>query len=220
MDQVAQAVGAQVLTALQQEEARIDEQLKKLESMDEDDLEKLRRVRELRLRKQMMRMQDWKSKGHGEYTELGNQQEFFQATKDSERVVVHFYRGSSPHCELVDKHLAILAKQQMETKFVKINAEKSPFLCERLNIWMLPSIVLIKDNKTLHTIAGLDELGGDSFTTQILAFHLSKFKMIDYKEARPESPTGRDDKRMGLKVAPKSIRSSARAAADDSDDDD
>jgi hypothetical protein len=30
--------------------------------------------------------------------------------------------------------LAILAKKHMETKFCKINAEKTPFLCDRLKI--------------------------------------------------------------------------------------
>ncbi len=61
---------------------------------------------------------------------------------------------------------------------MKINAEKSPFLCERLNIWMLPSILLIKGSKTVHTISGLDELGGDRFTSQQLAFVLGKFGIV------------------------------------------
>lgn len=42
-----------------------------------------------------------------------------------------------------------------------MNVEKSPFLVERLQIWCMPSIVLIKDGKTDHTIQGFDELGGD-----------------------------------------------------------
>ena len=44
-------------------------------------------------------------------------------------------------------------------QFVKIDAEKSPFLVERLAIVMLPSILCIKDGKTVHTIVGFDELG-------------------------------------------------------------
>lgn len=63
-------------------------------------------------------------------------------------------------------------------QFVKINAEKSPFLCERLNIWMLPTMVLVKHSKTVHTISGLDELGGDRFTSQQLAFLLSKHGVL------------------------------------------
>jgi hypothetical protein len=37
-------------------------------------------------------------------------------------------------CKILDKHLAVLAKKHMETKFCKINAEKTPFLCDRLKI--------------------------------------------------------------------------------------
>ena len=34
----------------------------------------------------------------------------------------------------MDKHLAILAPKHVETKFCKINAEKCPFLTDRLKI--------------------------------------------------------------------------------------
>ena len=44
-----------------------------------------------------------------------------------ERMVVHFYRASFP-CEVMDKHLAALAPKHLETKFVRIHAEKAPFL--------------------------------------------------------------------------------------------
>ena len=48
---------------------------------------------------------------------------------------------------MVDKHLSILAKQHLETRFVKIHAEKSPFLAEKLKIVVLPTIALIKNAK-------------------------------------------------------------------------
>lgn len=42
---------------------------------------------------------------------------------------------------------------------MKIDAEKSPFLVEKLRIVVLPSILCIKDGKTEHVIVGFDELG-------------------------------------------------------------
>lgn len=48
---------------------------------------------------------------------------------------------------MVDKHLSILAKQHIETRFVKIQAEKSPFLAEKLKIVVLPTLALIKNAK-------------------------------------------------------------------------
>ena len=47
----------------------------------------------------------------------------------------------------MDKHLSLLAKQHIETRFVKIHAEKSPFLAEKLKIVVLPTVALIKNAK-------------------------------------------------------------------------
>ena len=49
--------------------------------------------------------------------------------------------------QVMDKHLNILAKQHIETRFVKINAEKSPFLTEKLKIIVLPTLALVKNAK-------------------------------------------------------------------------
>lgn len=77
----------------------------------------------------------------------------------------------------MDKHLAGLARKHIETKFIRVDAEKSPFLAERLKIWMLPTVVLIKDGKTDHSIVGFDELGGkDEFPTAVLEQLLLKVR--------------------------------------------
>lgn len=39
----------------------------------------------------------------------------------------HFYRNTLP-CHVMDKHLAALARKHLETKFIKVHAEKAPFL--------------------------------------------------------------------------------------------
>lgn len=49
---------------------------------------------------------------------------------------------------------------------MQINAEKAPFLTDRLKIWMLPTLALIKQEKTTDYVVGFDELGGkDDFKT-------------------------------------------------------
>lgn len=50
-----------------------------------------------------------------------------QCAKGEERLVAHFYRNSEP-CKVMDMHLARLARTHLETKFVRLAAEKSPFL--------------------------------------------------------------------------------------------
>jgi Thioredoxin len=72
-------------------------------------------------------------------------------------------------CEVVDKHLRAIAPKHLEARIVRVNAEKAPYLVDKLRIRMLPTIVLIKDGKTDHSIIGFDELGGtDDFTTEQL----------------------------------------------------
>lgn len=54
----------------------------------------------------------------------------------------------------MDKHLKSLAQKHVETKFVKINAEKTPFFVEKLSIRVLPSVVIFADGKSIDTLVG------------------------------------------------------------------
>jgi hypothetical protein len=77
------------------------------------------------------------------YSELTDTKEFFNAAKRSARMVVHFYRSVTPRCQIVDAHFQRLAPQHLETRFVKIDAEKNPFLVERLGIIIMPTIGML-----------------------------------------------------------------------------
>ena len=68
--------------------------------------------------------------------------------KASERMVCHFYRGATWRCQIIDKHLAILAAKHVETRFIKIDAEKCNFLAQRLEIVLMPTIIMTKDTTT------------------------------------------------------------------------
>lgn len=154
------------------------------------------------------------------YLEMTDTKEFFNAAKKSERMVVHFYRGVTPRCEIIDAHLQRLAETHVETRFIKINAEKNPFLVERLHIVMLPTLVLCRDGKTQHSIIGFDEFGGtDDFETEDVAYVLSLHKMLNYDGDRSEEirrrATGAGRNRMRLNAS-----SSSRAEDDDYSDDD
>ncbi|CAN1156266.1 Thioredoxin domain-containing protein 9 homolog [Linum perenne] len=88
---------------------------------------------------------------------------------------------------VMDKHLAVLAKQHIETRFVKINAEKSPFLADKLKIVVLPTLALIKNAKVDDYVVGdqvgFDQLGGtDDFSTEELEERLAKAKVIFYED--------------------------------------
>ncbi|XP_008236409.1 PREDICTED: thioredoxin domain-containing protein 9 homolog [Prunus mume] len=178
---VQEILEKQLLTVAKAVEEKLDEEIAALDRVDDDDLEALRERRLQQMKKMAEKRSRWISLGHGEYTEIPSEKDFFSAVKASDRVVCHFYRENWP-CKVVDKHLSILAKQHMETRFVKINAEKSPFLAEKLKIVVLPTIALVKNAKVDDYVVGFDELGGkDDFSTEELEERLAKAQVIFFE---------------------------------------
>ena len=209
-----------MLRAAQAQEAALDAQLAKMDHLGEDDFEALRQKRKLDLQKQMRQEQDWRQLGHGRYVELTDTKEFFNAAKKSSRMLVHFYRSVTPRCQIVDAHFERLAQSHVECRFVKIDAEKNPFLVERLGVIVLPTIVLIKEGKTEHAIHGFDEFGGiDDFRTEDMAFVLAGYGMI-----KPDAVADRSDEiaensvRSGFNSIGLKIKSSAYGQMDHEDD--
>ena len=50
----------------------------------------------------------------------------------------------------------------------QIHAEKSPFLVERLKVWMLPTLALVRKEQTVDYVVGFGDLGGkDDFSTEV-----------------------------------------------------
>ena len=158
-----------VVQALEEKEEQLDKEINRLDNLKEDDIEEIRRKRLEKMKADANAAVRLRALGHGQYTEIADEKEFFEAAKKSKFMICHFYRNSTWRCSIVDKHLAQLATQHIETRIVKLNIEKSPYLAEKLRIVMLPTITLIKDGKTEHSIIGFDEIGGeDDFHTEDL----------------------------------------------------
>lgn len=190
-----------VLNVVQKMEDRVDDQIHAMDKLQEDDFDSLRQKRLKDMKRQQVKRQIWLSRGHGEYREIDTETAFFEEMKGEERMVCHFYRDTWP-CQVMDKHLAILAKSHIETKFVKINAEKSPFLTDRLKIWMLPTLALIRDEKTEDYIVGFNELGGkDHFETTVLEARLQVAGLLNVNE------------QPAPKAAPRAVRKGGASAA-------
>lgn len=222
-DMVAQVIAQQTLAMAEQTEKKIDAELKALSQLDQNDFEAIRRRRLEEMKARAAKEQQWRQQGHGEYTELRDEKQWFEASRENERMVCHFYRGTTWRCQIVDRHLEALAKKHIETKFCKINAENCPFLAEKLSIVLLPTILMTKDNYACDRIEGFDELGGrDDFTTDQLARRLAKQQIIDYEEPHV-NPLAQKKKSVGTKSNPhkKAIFGGLNnRRADASDDDD
>ncbi|NWR40975.1 TXND9 protein, partial [Regulus satrapa] len=210
----------EILQSTKVVEEHLDAEIQKLDQMDEDELERLKQRRLEALKKSQQQKQEWLSKGHGEYREIPSERDFFQEVKESKNVVCHFYRDTTFRCQIMDKHLTALAKKHIETKFLKLNAEKSPFLCERLRIKVIPTLALIKDGKTQDYVVGFTDLGNtDDFTTETLEWRLGCADVINYSGNLMDPPF-QSQKKYGTsftKLDKKTIR--GKIYDSDSDDD-
>lgn len=219
MEQMGAILGQQLMQTAQVMEDQVDAEMKKLEAMDEDDLEALKRQRIEMMKKHQEKKQGWLQQGHGEYSEIPEEKEFFNVTKNSENVVCHFYREETFRCKILDKHMAILAKKHVETKFVKINADKTPFLCDRLKIRTIPSVIMIKDAITRGYIVGFTDLGNtDDFSTEMLAWRLGHAEVINYKGDLNTPPDQAERKKKTNFVGKKMRMGKGKGGGNDSSD--
>lgn len=209
-----------VMTATSVIEEKVDEMIDHLDNLKVDDLEDIRERRKREWKQQLKLRDELLAKGHGEYTEMSDQREFFQIPKDSDKVVVHFYRKETPRCDIVDKHLQVLAKKHVETKFCKLLADNSLFLAERLQLWVIPSLIAIIDGRICDYIVGFTELGNcDDFTTDMLEWRLAVTKVINYNGDLTKPPIKGNPSSKTLRKKPKK-QSTIRQADDDWADDD
>lgn len=174
-------VEKRLLEAAKIVEDQVDAAIAKLDNLEDEDLAALQRNRAAALKREMKQKEEWIANGHGEYSTLSNEKEFFDIAKKSKNVVLHCYRSSTMRCSIVDKHLDLLAKKHIETKFCKLDVEKAPFLCERLKIIVIPTIVLCNGSSTIDYIVGFDDLGGvDDFSTEVLEWRIGRAGVINY----------------------------------------
>ncbi|CAI2348051.1 unnamed protein product [Caenorhabditis sp. 36 PRJEB53466] len=195
---IQQQLGEHLLRAAQVVEEQIDQEMNKLENLEEDDLEVIRRNRMSQMKKAQKEKIEMMSNGHGKYEEVADEKEFFEATKKSDRVVCLFYLPGNFRCKIVDKHFEILARKHVGTRFIHIDAEKAHFLTTRLNIRVIPTISVIVKQQTVDYIRGFDELGGkDEFTTETLENRLARSEVITV-EKRQVAPAKKKIIRSGV----------------------
>ena len=93
---VQEIIEKQVLTVAKAVEDKIDDEIAALDRLDLEDIEALRERRLQQMKKMAEKRSRWISLGHGEYTEIPSEKDFFSAVKASDRVVCHFYRDNWP----------------------------------------------------------------------------------------------------------------------------
>ncbi|XP_790088.1 thioredoxin domain-containing protein plp1 [Strongylocentrotus purpuratus] len=118
-------------------------------------------------------------KGLGLYTEIEKEEDLLKMTTTIPKVIVHFYKTDFRRCCIMDKHLKILAEQYRDVKFSKVCVDIVPFFVTRLQIQVLPAVLLFIDGVVADRVVGFDELGNtDNFTTDTLENRIAKSEII------------------------------------------
>ena len=123
----------------------------------------LERMKEDAKKKKEIAAQKAKEK-YGQYREI-IETEFLDTMLKNKRVVCHFYHNDFERCKIMDKHLIKIASEHPETLFVKINAEKTPFLTLGFNLeWNvykathkqrnIPVSIFVLEKKKLKSLGG------------------------------------------------------------------
>ena len=89
----------------------------------------------------------------------------------------------------MDKHLKILSQQFPNTQFLYIDAVKSPFFIQRLNIRTLPTLCIFIDGIMKDKVLGFDGLSGDQFLTYELAARLAQTGVIECPKSKIKDAT-------------------------------
>lgn len=214
---VGSAAAAAILAQTQAQESALTDQMAQYDTLlnsTDSELERLRERRLTQMKRASEQKSQWLAQGHGVYSSIGDGQhgadaarEFFDASKTSERVVVHFHRPSTRLCDVFHAHLAKLAPMHPETRFVKINVDQcsvdgggggATYLVEKLGIVVLPTLLIVKDRKAHHHVRGFDELGGtENFSLEALEFVLGGHGALTLPEGM-EPPAELVDGRAGV----------------------
>jgi len=132
-------------------------------------------------------------KGHGRYHEIC-QDDFLNDVLKSKNTLVHFYHSDFENCKVIDHHLAIIAPRHVECKMMKLDSNKSPFFVQKLQVRVMPTVVVFRDGVACARLVGFDGLTEglmpgheNEFKTEALESWLAQAGCIEYEATATEA---------------------------------
>ena len=110
----------------QRDEIDDDELEAMLDEEEESILRQMAEARMAEIKAKVIEEQRNKILGHGDYREI-TEVEFLPTVTKTQYCVCHFYHNDFERCKIVELHLQRICKEHLETRFIRLNAEKAPF---------------------------------------------------------------------------------------------
>ncbi|ORM40362.1 Thioredoxin domain-containing protein 9 [Babesia sp. Xinjiang] len=183
---LARRVRDNVLVALLEKEREVEEELDNIRHIetkisqlrDDEAMERFREARLRKLKETNAKRLEYMNNGYCRLVDVDSDSQFFDVCRNTQYVVAHFYRPTTVRSKYLDEKMHELCQVYFNTKFIRVNVERTPFLCERFNIWCIPTLMIIIDGKTNHSVVGFDEFGGDGFTLDDFSKVLNKHGIV------------------------------------------
>lgn len=210
--QVQELIAAENAEKAQKKHANVDVE----DLLDDPDLEALHEQRIAKLKEEREKRQQMSHKGHGELTDI-SEGEFLEVVTKTERVVCHFFHKDFERCRIMNKHLKILAPKYFTTRFCKLHGPDAPFFVAKLQVQMLPCVILFVNGVAVDRVIGFDELGKkDDFKTEDLESRFISAGVI--QKQKVQQADDEDDER--CRNVRKGLADMARKMADSDEDSD
>jgi len=78
-----------------------------------------------------------------------------EVLEESKTVLIDFYADWCGPCKMLAPVLEEIAKENTNTKFVKINVDDAQDLAMEYNVMSIPTLVVIKNGKEVNRVVGL-----------------------------------------------------------------
>ena len=169
---------------------------------DDAELDAIRQRRINEMRAMQMKAAEQKALGHGELRTITQDEFLPECTGDSEWVAIHFFHKEFERCKIMDHHLKIIAPMHLSCKFLRIDAEKTPFFVHKLQVKTLPTLMVFQDGKAVDKLMGFQGLAidpnePDKWHTGRLQEWLAETGAIKYK--KPTEELREEMRRMGIR---------------------
>lgn len=155
-------------------------------------------------------------KGHGEVTDI-SEGEFLDVVTKTELVACHFFHKDFERCKIMDKHLKVLAPMYFATRFCKIHAPDTPFFVAKLQVQMLPCVIMFVNGVAVDRVVGFDELGKkDDFDTEALERRMKSAGVLRQNTSKRDEPEEEDQVRTSVRPGFSNV--CARGSSDEDSD--
>lgn len=167
--------------------------------LDDPELSQLHEQRLAELKADREKRQKMSHKGHGGMTDI-SEGEFLDVVTNTELVACHFFHKDFERCKIMDKHLKILAPKYFATRFCKIHAPDTPFFVAKLQVQMLPCVIMFVNGVATDRVVGFDELGKkDDFDTAVLERRMKAAGVLKQGRCNRDEPAEEDQVRKSVR---------------------